>query len=83
MKTALPEIGLTYPEHAQEGVFLWIDTGVDTNALALEAKNDGWLVAPGSLFSPKQGASNMMRFNVTRTTPEFMRWLGDYLEKHQ
>ena len=83
MKTALPEIGLEYPEHAQEGVFLWVNTGVDTNALALEAKNDGWLVAPGSLFSPKQGASNMMRFNVTRTTPEFMRWLGVYLQKHK
>ena len=74
---------LPYPEHAQEGVFLWIDTGVDTNALALEAKNDGWLAAPGSLFSPKQGASSMMRFNVSRTTPEFMKWLGGYLEKHK
>lgn len=83
MKKALPEVGLVYPEHAQEGVFLWIDAGVDINALALEAKNDGWLVAPGSLFSPKQGASSMMRFNVTRTTPEFMQWLKHYLQTHR
>lgn len=83
MREALPAVGLTYPEHAQEGTFLWIDTGVDTNALALEAKNHGWLVAPGALFSPKQGASTMMRFNVSRTTPEFMAWLGGYLEKQR
>ena len=83
MRVQLPKIGLQYPEHAQEGIFLWIDTGVDTNALALAAKNDGWLVAPGSLFSPKLGASTMMRLNVTRTTDAFFAWLGHYLEQHK
>ena len=82
MREALPKIGLQYPEHAQEGIFLWVDAGVDTNALALAAKNDGWLVAPGSLFSPRLGASTMMRINVTRTNEAFIDWLGTYLQTH-
>ena len=83
MREQLPKIGLQYPEHAQEGIFLWVDTGVDTNELAMAAKNDRWLVAPGSLFSPRLGASTMMRLNVTRTTPEFINWLGGYLDKYR
>ncbi len=80
MREALPAIGAAYPERAQEGLFLWVDMGVDTNTLALAAKNDGWLVAPGSLFSPRLGASSMIRLNVARTSVEFVGWLGRYLE---
>lgn len=80
MREELPKIGLAYPPQTQDGLFVWVDTGVDTNALALAAMNDGWLVAPGGLFSPNQGVSTYMRLNVSRTTDVFLEWLGQYLE---
>ena len=68
--------------HFRPELFKYNDAGVDTKALALAAKNDGWLVAPGSLFSPRLGASTMMRINVTRTNEAFIDWLGAYLQTH-
>ncbi|HWZ46682.1 MAG TPA: PLP-dependent aminotransferase family protein [Herbaspirillum sp.] len=47
------------------GMFLWIDTARDTNVLAEEAMEEGFLLAPGSLFSPNQLPSTKMRVNVT------------------
>ncbi|MDB5471418.1 MAG: GntR family transcriptional regulator [Caulobacter sp.] len=47
------------------GMFLWVDTGRDTNLLAAEARGRGLLVAPGSLFSADQRPSTWMRLNVT------------------
>jgi len=35
------------------------------------------------LFSPKLGASTMMRLNVTRTSEAFLNWLGAYLQAHR
>lgn len=81
LREALPRIGLVYPSLTQNGIFIWLDTGVDTNALALAAMNDGWLVAPGGLFSPNQGVSTFMRINVARTTDEFLEWLEHYLKQ--
>nr|WP_229414679.1 PLP-dependent aminotransferase family protein [Massilia arenosa] len=46
------------------GMFLWVDTGRDTNALTERAMAEGLLLAPGSLFSPHQLPSTMMRLNV-------------------
>ena len=83
MRVALPKIGLVYPPQTQDGLFVWVDTGVDTNALALAAMNEGWLVAPGGLFSPSQGVSTFMRLNVARTTDAFLNWLGAYLKSVQ
>jgi DNA-binding transcriptional MocR family regulator len=40
----------------------------DTNELARRAREQGLLVAPGSLFSPTQRGSHFMRHNVT--TPQ-------------
>ena len=81
MREELPKIGLVYPPLTQDGLFVWVDTGVDTNALAIAAMNDGWLVAPGGLFSPNQGVSTFMRLNVSRTTDVFLAWLGRYLDE--
>ena len=81
MREELPKIGLVYPPLTQDGLFVWVDTGVDTNALAIAAMNDGWLVAPGGLFSPNQGVSTFMRLNVSRTTDVFLARLGRYLDE--
>ncbi|GHA69028.1 GntR family transcriptional regulator [Formosimonas limnophila] len=83
LRDALPKIGLRYPPETQNGLFVWVDTGVDTNAMALAAMSDGWLVAPGGLFSPSQGVSTHMRLNVARTSDVFLQWLGDYVAYHQ
>ena len=79
LREVLPKIGLQYPPLTQDGLFIWVDTGVDTNALALAAMNDGWLVAPGGLFSPSQGTSTFMRLNVSRTSDAFLMWLKAYV----
>ena len=81
MRKALPKIGLVYPEHAQAGIFLWLDTGMDTGPLALAAYQDGWLVAPGQLFHPDASPSTHLRLNVSTTSDEFLKWLGAYLLK--
>lgn len=79
MRTALPKIGLVYPEHTQAGLFVWVDTHQDTSQLALDAYSDGWLVAPGQLFYPDASASTHLRLNVSTTSDAFLAWLGDYL----
>lgn len=80
MRTALPKIGLVYPEHTQVGIFVWVDVGQDTGPLALDAYNEGWLVAPGQLFYPDARASTYLRLNVSTTSDEFLAWLGKYLD---
>lgn len=80
LRIELPKIGLSYPPQTQDGLFVWLDTGVDTNALAIAAMSEGWLVAPGGLFSPQQGVSTFMRLNVARTSDVFLKWLADYLK---
>ena len=81
MRKALPKIGLVYPEHTQAGIFLWLDTGIDTGPLALAAYQDGWLVAPGQLFHPDASPSTHLRLNVSTTSDEFLKWLDAYLLK--
>ena len=82
MRDALSKIGISYPEHANHGIFVWIDTGVDSGKLALEAYKDGWLVAPGQLFNPRAEASTYLRLNVATTSTEFLQWLHRYLDKN-
>ena len=43
------------------GLFGWLDTGVDTDALAQRMLDEGYLIAPGSLFHAvrKPGALNL------------------------
>jgi DNA-binding transcriptional MocR family regulator len=45
-------------------MFVWADTGCDTNLLTEQALAEGFLLAPGSLFSPSQLPSTRMRVNV-------------------
>jgi DNA-binding transcriptional MocR family regulator len=46
-----------------EGLFGWVDTGVDTERLAVPLAESGWLIAPGRLFHARPQASTLMRVN--------------------
>jgi DNA-binding transcriptional MocR family regulator len=46
-----------------EGLFGWVDTGVDTDRLALDLLDEGWLLAPGSLFHAARRPGTLMRIN--------------------
>ena len=46
-----------------QGLFGWVDTGVDTEALAGLLAPAGWLVAPGRLFLATARPSTLMRVN--------------------
>ncbi len=48
-----------------DGLFLWTNMQTDTNVLAETCSKQGLLLAPGSLFSPRQQASTWMRINAT------------------
>ncbi|BEP57701.1 PLP-dependent aminotransferase family protein [Variovorax sp. V118] len=45
------------------GLFGWVDTGVDTDALTQRMLDQGYLLAPGSLFHARRPPSTMMRIN--------------------
>ena len=46
-----------------QGLFGWVDTGVDTEPLAAQLAAAGWLVAPGRLFLAAPRATTLMRVN--------------------
>lgn len=48
-----------------DGMFIWVDMRTDTNQLAARCREQGVLIAPGSLFTSHQTPSSWMRFNVT------------------
>lgn len=60
----MERIGLKVDMAPPAGMFVWVDTGIDTNALTERAMAEGLLLAPGSLFSPSQLPSTRMRVNV-------------------
>jgi DNA-binding transcriptional MocR family regulator len=49
------------------GLFGWVDTGVDTDALAQRMLDEGYLLAPGALFSAERKPSTLMRINFATT----------------
>lgn len=60
----LERAGLTVDIAAPVGMFVWADAGCDTNLLTEKGMEQGYLLAPGSLFSPAQLPSTRMRINV-------------------
>jgi DNA-binding transcriptional MocR family regulator len=46
-----------------QGLFGWLDVGVDTDKLAQALLDDGWLTAPGSLFHATPRPCTLMRVN--------------------
>jgi DNA-binding transcriptional MocR family regulator len=47
------------------GLFGWVDTGVDTDALSQRMMDEGYLLAPGALFHAERTPSTLMRINFT------------------
>ncbi|MDT9000070.1 PLP-dependent aminotransferase family protein [Paucibacter sp. APW11] len=59
-----------------QGLFGWLDVGVDTEKLAQRLLDAGWLIAPGVLFSPTRRAGTLMRINfATSQDARFWRLL--------
>ena len=55
------------------GLFGWVDTGVDTDALSQRMLDLGYLLAPGALFHARREPSTLMRINFT-TTQQAQFW---------
>ncbi len=55
------------------GLFGWVDTGVDTDALSQRMLDVGYLLAPGGLFHARRQPSTLMRINFC-TTQEAQFW---------
>jgi len=50
-----------------QGLFGWVDLGMDTERLALDMLDTGWLLAPGTLFQVGRRPSTCMRVNFAAT----------------
>jgi len=55
------------------GLFGWVDTGVDTDALSQRMLDVGYLLAPGALFHATRQPSTLMRINFC-TTQDAQFW---------
>ncbi|MBA3593068.1 MAG: PLP-dependent aminotransferase family protein [Polaromonas sp.] len=55
------------------GLFGWVDTGVDTDALAQRMLDEAYLIAPGALFHAVRTPTTLMRINFA-TTQEAAFW---------
>ncbi|HEX2546932.1 MAG TPA: PLP-dependent aminotransferase family protein [Ramlibacter sp.] len=49
------------------GMFGWVETGVDTDALSQRMLDEGYLLAPGALFHAERKPSTLMRINFATT----------------
>ncbi len=85
----LERVGLTIDHQPAAGMFLWARAGgdakhargIDTNALAARLFDEGYLLAPGSLFSPSQLPSSHLRFNIaTSSNPGMLDALARTLQ---
>jgi len=81
-RVTLERMGLRLFPGQHAGMYLWADTGRDTNAIATAGHEEGYLFAPGSLFSPTQLPSGWMRFNVASTNdPGTLDFLARQLDR--
>lgn len=65
-----------------QGLFGWLEVGMDTERLAQRMLDAGWLVAPGLLFSPTRRAGTLMRVNfATSQDARFWRMLPQLRDK--
>ncbi|MBV8624566.1 MAG: PLP-dependent aminotransferase family protein [Herbaspirillum sp.] len=78
----LEKLGMEVSDPPPCGMFLWVDTGRDTNVMTEAAMEQGFLLAPGSLFSPSQLPSTRMRINVaSMADPGIWRFLERAMER--
>ena len=68
MRRLLTSNGVAVLGESGDGLFLWANMRTNTTVLAEICSKHGLLLAPGSLFSPRQEPSTWMRVNVT-TSP--------------
>ena len=67
-----------------DGLFGWLDTGVDTERLAQPLLDAGWLTAPGALFSATRRPGSLMRINIaTSRDAGFWRALRAAADRQQ
>jgi DNA-binding transcriptional MocR family regulator len=66
------EAGFSFAAPPQ-GLFGWLDTGVDIDRLTSHLHAQGWLLAPGNLFQAQPGPSTLMRINFA-TAQEARLW---------
>jgi DNA-binding transcriptional MocR family regulator len=50
-----------------QGLFGWVDVGVDTERLTHHLLDAGWLIAPGALFHAQRQPSTLMRINMANS----------------
>lgn len=64
----LARLGIVPVLQPRGGFYLWctLPEGIDSTLLAQEALNDRVVLAPGNVFSLRQTASHLMRFNVAQ-----------------
>jgi DNA-binding transcriptional MocR family regulator len=80
----LENVGVRFTNLAPCGLFLWGDLGVNSEAVANAGAEAGFVFAPGSLFSPDQKPSTMMRFNAaTSSHPQMLKFLAQAIENAQ
>lgn len=78
---ALEKMGARVFDASTHGMFCWADFGRDTNAIAARGAEEGFLCAPGSLFSPTQLPSTWMRVSAaTCINPTALRFLARAVE---
>ena len=56
-----------------QGLFGWLDVGVDTEGLAQRMLEEGWLLAPGALFHATRRPTSLMRINFA-TAQDLRFW---------
>lgn len=82
VRANLERLGLRLFPGQHSGMYLWADTGRDTNAIAAAGHEEGYLFAPGSLFSPSQMPSGWMRFNVASSAdPGMLDFLARQMDR--
>jgi DNA-binding transcriptional MocR family regulator len=64
LQRAQPRVAKLVAQHdcrfvlpAAQGLFGWVEVGVDTQVLALALHEEGWLIAPGALFYPERSTT--------------------------
>jgi DNA-binding transcriptional MocR family regulator len=50
-----------------QGLFGWVDVGVDTEQLTHHLLDAGWLIAPGALFHAQRQPTTLMRINMANS----------------
>ena len=81
-RAALQSAGISFEDARGEGLFLWgrVPEGVQVEDLVRRARERSILLARGTLFSPVQGCSQWLRFNVCHSNrPPLIEFLRESL----